>query len=85
LSDQYMILNKLDRYLYTEVWPEMAQYRWYSSVFSPHDDFDARGIEDPRITEIGGVFYMTYTAYWQPTPAWLSPHPPGRQCYPHVR
>jgi len=33
LSDQYMILNKLDRYLYTEVWPEMAQYRWYSSDF----------------------------------------------------
>ena len=32
-------------------------------VFSPHDDFEARGIEDPRITEIDGVFYMTYTAY----------------------
>jgi len=32
-------------------------------VFSPQDDYDARGIEDPRITEIDGTFYMTYTAY----------------------
>lgn len=32
-------------------------------AFSTQDDFDARGIEDPRITEIDGVFYMAYTAY----------------------
>lgn len=32
-SDRYMILNKLDRHLYTDVWPEMAQYRWYLSDF----------------------------------------------------
>ncbi len=27
------------------------------------DGTDSRGIEDPRVTEIEGVFYMTYTAY----------------------
>ncbi|MEN6530342.1 MAG: glycosidase [Anaerolineaceae bacterium] len=44
-------------------------------VFSPHDDFDARGIEDPRITEINGVFYMTYTAYGnRPRPGFPPTH-----------
>ena len=44
-------------------------------VFSPHDDFDARGIEDPRITEINGVFYMTYTAYGnRPQPGFPPTH-----------
>jgi predicted GH43/DUF377 family glycosyl hydrolase len=32
-------------------------------VLGPEDGSDSRGVEDPRITEIGGVFYMTYTAY----------------------
>ncbi len=32
-------------------------------VLSPQDDFDARGVEDPRVVELEGVFYMTYTAY----------------------
>ncbi len=32
-------------------------------VLSPHDEWDARGIEDPRVTAIEGSFYMTYTAY----------------------
>ena len=32
-------------------------------VFIPEDHLDARGIEDPRVTELDGVFYMTYTAY----------------------
>jgi predicted GH43/DUF377 family glycosyl hydrolase len=32
-------------------------------VLSPRDGLDARGIEDPRVVEIDGVFYMTYTAY----------------------
>jgi predicted GH43/DUF377 family glycosyl hydrolase len=37
-------------------------------VLEPCDGTDARGVEDPRVTEIDGVFYMTYTAYgtvWQ--------------------
>jgi predicted GH43/DUF377 family glycosyl hydrolase len=32
-------------------------------VLEPHDGTDSRGVEDPRMTEIDGVFYMTYTAY----------------------
>jgi len=32
-------------------------------VLEPHDGTDSRGIEDPRVTEIDGVFYMCYTAY----------------------
>lgn len=44
-------------------------------VFAPHDQYDARGIEDPRIAEIDGVFYMTYTAYGnQPYPGYPPTH-----------
>ncbi len=32
-------------------------------VLEPHDGSDSRGVEDPRVVEIGGVFYITYTAY----------------------
>jgi predicted GH43/DUF377 family glycosyl hydrolase len=32
-------------------------------VLTPIDAFDARGVEDPRVVEIDGVFYMTYTAF----------------------
>lgn len=32
-------------------------------VLSPVDGTDSRGIEDPRVTEIEGRFYMCYTAY----------------------
>ena len=32
-------------------------------VLAPHDMSDARGVEDPRVTEIEGRFYMCYTAY----------------------
>ena len=32
-------------------------------VLEPHDGSDSRGVEDPRVTEIDGVFYMCYTAY----------------------
>lgn len=32
-------------------------------VFTPTSLEDYRGVEDPRITEIDGVFYMAYTAY----------------------
>jgi predicted GH43/DUF377 family glycosyl hydrolase len=32
-------------------------------VLEPHDGSDSRGVEDPRVVEIEGVFYMTYTAY----------------------
>jgi predicted GH43/DUF377 family glycosyl hydrolase len=32
-------------------------------LLEPHDGSDSRGVEDPRVVEIDGVFYMTYTAY----------------------
>lgn len=32
-------------------------------VLSPASELEARGVEDPRVTEIGGRFYMAYTAY----------------------
>lgn len=32
-------------------------------ILEPIDEAEARGVEDPRITEIDGVFYMAYTAY----------------------
>ena len=32
-------------------------------VLVPANDFETFGVEDPRITEIDGVFYMLYTAY----------------------
>ncbi len=32
-------------------------------VLAPQDGTDSRGVEDPRVVEIDGLFYMTYTAY----------------------
>jgi len=32
-------------------------------VLEPVDGTDSRGVEDPRVVEIDGVFHMTYTAY----------------------
>jgi beta-1,2-mannobiose phosphorylase / 1,2-beta-oligomannan phosphorylase len=32
-------------------------------VLEPRDGSDSRGVEDPRVVEIDGMFYMTYTAY----------------------
>lgn len=32
-------------------------------VLEPCDGDDSRGVEDPRVVEIDGEFYMTYTAY----------------------
>lgn len=37
--------------------------RMRNPVLAPRDGTDSRGIEDPRVTEIEGTFYMTYTAY----------------------
>jgi len=38
-------------------------------VLEPQDVFDARGLEDPRVTEIEGRFYMCYTAYSREVPS----------------
>ena len=32
-------------------------------VLEPSDEFETKGVEDPRITCISDTFYMTYTAY----------------------
>lgn len=32
-------------------------------VFEPQDVSDSRGLEDPRVTELDGAFYMAYVAY----------------------
>jgi predicted GH43/DUF377 family glycosyl hydrolase len=37
--------------------------RLENPVFAPERDYESFGVEDPRITEIDGVFYMFYTAY----------------------
>ncbi|RME80948.1 MAG: glycosidase [Caldilineae bacterium] len=37
--------------------------RLRNPVLEPHDASDSRGVEDPRVTEIEGLFYMCYTAY----------------------
>src|SRR5215212_11706887 len=42
--------------------------RMREPVLSPGDVSDARGIEDPRVTEIGGRFYLCYTAYSSEVP-----------------
>ncbi len=37
--------------------------RMRNPILEPHDGSDARGVEDPRVVHMDGVFYMTYTAY----------------------
>ena len=37
--------------------------RMREPILSPIDGSDSRGVEDPRVTEINGLFYMCYTAY----------------------
>ena len=32
-------------------------------VLSPATEFEVRGVEDPRLTRLGGTFYMVYTGY----------------------
>ncbi len=34
-----------------------------SPIFAPEYDYEAKGMEDPRITFIDGIFYLFYTAY----------------------
>lgn len=40
--------------------------RWMrldAPVLSPQEDFEERGVEDPRITELEGAYYLNYTGY----------------------
>ena len=40
-----MVLNKEDRLLYTEVWPEMARYRFYPQDFEKLE-------QDPNVDKL---------------------------------
>ncbi|MFH1661636.1 MAG: hypothetical protein ABIA02_00860 [Candidatus Falkowbacteria bacterium] len=42
--------------------------RFDNPILLGTDDFEKRGLEDPRITKIGNKFYMTYAAYDGITP-----------------
>jgi len=42
--------------------------RLQQPVLSPSGEIDARGVEDPRVTELEGRFYMAYTAYGRTGP-----------------
>ncbi len=44
--------------------------RLQNPILSPSSEQDARGVEDPRVTYLGGRFYMAYTAYGR-----LGPYP----------
>lgn len=43
--------------------PLTVEERFVLPILSPHFDYELHGIEDPRITKIDDLFYLTYTAY----------------------
>ena len=53
-------------------------------VLGPHDSTDSRGIEDPRVTEIEGCFYMCYTAYSSEAPKEITPTHAGGGVTPMI-
>ncbi len=36
-KSSYLTLNKLDRLLYTEIWPNLAEFRWYAKDFEKQE------------------------------------------------
>jgi predicted GH43/DUF377 family glycosyl hydrolase len=38
-------------------------FRMDKPIFSPETEYEVRGVEDPRITQIDQTFYMLYTGY----------------------
>jgi predicted GH43/DUF377 family glycosyl hydrolase len=53
-------------------------------VLEPQDETDARGVEDPRVVEIEGSFYMTYTAYGSTVPEGVKPTHSGGGILPMI-
>lgn len=43
--------------------PLVVESRNESPVLYPQSDYEFQGLEDPRIVQIEGTFYLTYTAY----------------------
>ena len=68
--------NRLFHMLYRAVAPNLVSTIGYAvsqdgfdwlrldrPVLEPANEFETKGVEDPRITRIDDIFYMTYTAY----------------------
>ncbi len=43
--------------------PLVIKERWDIPIIFPQHDYESHGVEDPRITKIDDVFYLSYTAY----------------------
>lgn len=43
--------------------PLTVEERYDYPVLYPQHDYESHGVEDPRITKIDSLFYLTYTAY----------------------
>ena len=43
--------------------PLTVSHRNNSPLLIPHFEFESRGVEDPRIVRIEGMYYLTFTAY----------------------
>jgi predicted GH43/DUF377 family glycosyl hydrolase len=43
--------------------PMVIESRFNRPLLVPEANFESQGLEDPRIVEIDGVFYLSYTAY----------------------
>ncbi len=56
-------LDWISRFGYAVSADGLQWNRLREPVLSPIDADDSRGVEDPRVTEIDGTYYMTYTAY----------------------
>jgi len=48
---------------YCQIKDNKVIYRADNPILVPEYDYEARGMEDPRITCIDGIYYMLYTAY----------------------
>jgi len=43
--------------------PMVVESRQESNILFPQTEYEFQGLEDPRLVEIEGIFYLTYTAY----------------------
>lgn len=43
--------------------PLTVEERYDVPVLTPHFDYESHGVEDPRISKIDDLYYITYTAY----------------------
>lgn len=60
--------NYVSRIGYAVSTDGMNWNRMQEPVLSPSSEADARGVEDPRVTELEGRFYMAYTAFDRDSP-----------------